>query len=137
MRDALGDTWDVQQDGRIGDGGNNIYDGGGKLFVGADNQEWASPQQTASFDPARNEVTLAPNPVDGLNVTRRLSVNARQNWCRWVEVLENPAPPPSTPPSTSTSTSAGRSPTARTSSTRRRPKSRSASPSSTATTTSP
>jgi hypothetical protein len=86
----MGNNWDVQQDGRIGDGGNNIYDGGGKLFVGNDNTQWVSPQQQAGFDPASNEVVLAPAQIDGLTITRRLSVNARQNWCRWIEVLENP-----------------------------------------------
>jgi hypothetical protein len=86
----MGNNWDVQQDGRIGDGGSNIYDGGGKLFVGSDNTQWVSPQQQAGFDPASNEVVLAAAQIDGLTITRRISVNARQNWCRWIEVLENP-----------------------------------------------
>ncbi len=90
LRDAMGNNWDVQQDGRIGDGGNNIYDGGGKLFVGADKTQWVSPQQQAGFDPASNEVVLVPAQIDGLTITRRVAVNARQNWCRWIEVLENP-----------------------------------------------
>ena len=94
LRDSAGNNWDVQQDGRIGDGGNNIYDGGGKLFVGSDNTQWVSPQQQAGFDPVSNEVVLAPAQIDGLNITRRLCVNARQNWCRWIEVLENPGAAP-------------------------------------------
>jgi hypothetical protein len=91
MRDSLGNNWDVQQDGRIGDG-SNIYDGGGKLFVGGDNNQWVSTQQQASYDPAANEVVLAPSQLEGLTITRRLCVNAQQNWCRWMEILENPGP---------------------------------------------
>src|SRR5258707_2602115 len=29
-------------------------------------------------------------PLAGLNVSRRVSVNAKEGWCRWIEVLENP-----------------------------------------------
>lgn len=88
MRDAMGNTWDVQHDGAIGDGGNDLYDGGGHLSVGGATYQSAQPQ--AQFDPAANELVLAPMPMSGLTVHRRVAVNAAQSWCRWTEVLENP-----------------------------------------------
>ena len=93
MRDSAGDIWDIQQDGHVGDQGN-IYSAGGALMVGSDNQPWTSAQQQASLDAARNELTLAPEQVGGLSVSRRIYVNAAQNWCRWTEVLDNPSPTP-------------------------------------------
>ena len=58
--------------------------------AGGDKTQWVSPQQQAGFDPASNEVVLVPAQIDGLTITRRVAINARQNWCRWIEVLENP-----------------------------------------------
>jgi hypothetical protein len=92
MNDNFGGHWDVQQDGTIGDGGNDVYDGGSKLFLG-DNQ-YQSPQPAAAFDAKANEVLLAPMQINGLNVSRRVAVNAKAGWCRWVEVVENAGPQP-------------------------------------------
>lgn len=88
LRDSLGNQWDVQQDGTIGDGGNDLYDGGGRLFIGDNN--YMCQQPTAPFDAARNEVTLPPMMMNGVNVSRIITVNQKGNWCRWVEIFENP-----------------------------------------------
>ena len=37
-----------------------------------------------------NVGNLDATQIGGLTVGRRVSVNARQNWCRWIEVVENP-----------------------------------------------
>ncbi|MDB5296785.1 MAG: hypothetical protein JWO31_2768, partial [Phycisphaerales bacterium] len=91
MRDNLGDTWDVQPDGQIGDGGNDLYDGASKLTVGG--QPFA-PQRTAMFDGKANEVTFAPQAFGPVRVARRVAVNAAASWCRYVEVVENPTARP-------------------------------------------
>ena len=87
MRDNFGGTWDVQQDGSIGDGANDLFDGGGSLLIGGNPYVWEQP--TVGFDAARNELVFPPAPMMGLNVSRRISVNAKGGWCRWVDVLEN------------------------------------------------
>ena len=92
MRDDLGALWTVQADGSVGGGPNDLFSGGGRLLIAE--QQFAPQQQQAAFDRARNEVILPALPMGGVNVTRRLSVNAKAGWCRWVEVLENPAAAP-------------------------------------------
>ncbi|HEX8916528.1 MAG TPA: hypothetical protein VF796_29520, partial [Humisphaera sp.] len=87
LRDNFNVNWDVQQDGSIGDGGNDQYDGGGRLMVG--NEQYQSNQPQASFNAAANEVTLGSAQLAGLTVHRRVAVNAAGGWCRWTEVLEN------------------------------------------------
>lgn len=96
LRDSMGGAWDVQQDGQIGDGGNDVYDGGGRLVVTGPGgqQQYTSPQATAAFDAARNEVVLGAATFGGITVTRRVTVNAQGGWCRWVETVNNPTAAP-------------------------------------------
>ncbi|MDB5303574.1 MAG: hypothetical protein JWM97_1123 [Phycisphaerales bacterium] len=89
FRDNFGTQWDVQADGCIGPGDADVYDAGGRLFVGP-NQQYSPNAQQAQLNPNANEVVLPPMPLAGLNVSRRVSVNSKEGWCRWVEVLENP-----------------------------------------------
>ncbi|MDB5333722.1 MAG: hypothetical protein JWP03_4873 [Phycisphaerales bacterium] len=89
FRDNLGTQWDVQADGCIGPGDADIYDAGGRLFVGA-NQQYSPNAQQAQLDATANEIVLPSMPLAGLNVSRRVAVNAKEGWCRWIEVLENP-----------------------------------------------
>src|SRR6266571_1003993 len=46
FHDDMGSNWDVQYDGSIGDGGNDLYDGGGRLFINGSAQ-YQSPNQQA------------------------------------------------------------------------------------------
>jgi hypothetical protein len=92
MRDSVGCTWDIQMDGSVGDGGNDLYDGGGRLDV--NNAVYQSPQAQARFDAATNELTMPPATLGGLTLTRRIAVNVAGGWCRWTEVLENPGNAP-------------------------------------------
>lgn len=91
MRDNFGVTWDVQQDGTIGDGGNDLYDGAARLAV---NDTGFNPQQSANFDPATNELSFAAQAIGPVQVSRRISVNAAAGWCRYAEVLANPGNQP-------------------------------------------
>jgi hypothetical protein len=87
MRDNFNMNWDVQMDGSIGDGGNDQYDGGGRLMVNG--QQYQSPNGQGMFNPQANEVTLSPVPMNGLTVHRRVAVSQAGGWCRFTEVLEN------------------------------------------------
>lgn len=87
--DESGSNWDVQFDGSIGDGGNDLYDGGGRLFI--DNgAQYQSPNQQATLDAARNELTFPPMQIGAVNVSRRVAVLAEMSTVRFTEVLENP-----------------------------------------------
>jgi hypothetical protein len=89
FNDASGSTWDVQFDGSIGDGGNDLYDGGGRLFLNNATQ-YLSPTQQATLDVARNELTFPSMAVEGVNVSRRVAVLPALSTLRFTEVLENP-----------------------------------------------
>lgn len=88
FRDDSGSNWDVQFDGSIGDGGNDLYDGGGRLFI--DNgAQYQSPNQQATLDAGRNELTFPPMQAGALNISRRVAVLAEMSTVRFTEVLEN------------------------------------------------
>lgn len=86
--DSMGNSWDIQPDGSIGDGGRDLYDGGGHLFI--DGGVRFQSNGRGAVDAARHEVTLGPIPVKGLNISRRIAVNPEKSFCRWAEVVENP-----------------------------------------------
>src|SRR5207248_6217421 len=88
FHDDMGSNWDVQYDGSIGDGGNDLYDGGGRLFINGSAQ-YQSPNQQAMFDAAHNELTFPPVAMGGVNVSRRVAVFPSLNTVRFVEVIEN------------------------------------------------
>jgi hypothetical protein len=87
LPDEQGIRWDVQNDGSIADGGNDLYDGGGHLFLD-NNFQWNSGG-IARFNRERNEVVLGPISYREMNVSRRIAVNAKLGFCRWAEVFEN------------------------------------------------
>lgn len=91
--DASGSNWDVQYDGSIGDGGNDLYDGGGRLFLN-NMFQYQSPNSQATLDAARNELTFPPMMLNGLNVSRRVAVLGAQSTVRFIEILENPTGAP-------------------------------------------
>src|SRR4051812_11301389 len=87
FHDDAGSTWDVQFDGAIGDGGNDLYDGGGRLFLNNASQ-YQSPNQQAMLDPARNELTFPPAQLNGLNVSRKVACFQTLGAIRFTEILE-------------------------------------------------
>src|SRR4051794_27101349 len=68
LHDDFGSTWDVQQDGAIGDGGNDLYDGGGHLFIN-NGAQYAAPNQQALFDDVHNELIFPPVSMGAVNVS--------------------------------------------------------------------
>ncbi|HEY7116800.1 MAG TPA: hypothetical protein VH475_09450 [Tepidisphaeraceae bacterium] len=91
--DESGSQWDVQFDGSIGDGGNDLYDGGGRLFIN-NMAQYQSPTQQAVLDPARHELNFPPMQLAGLNVSRRVAVLPSLSTVRFTEILENPTAAP-------------------------------------------
>lgn len=88
FQDEQGNQWIVQQNGSIGPGNNDVFDAGGTLFVNG-SEAYNSPAATAGFDPARNEIVLPVVPLAGLHVSRRITLDGRGPWCRWIELFEN------------------------------------------------
>jgi hypothetical protein len=88
LNDNFGSNWDVQFDGSIGDGGNDLYDGGGRLFIDGQFQFVTNTGQ-ASLDASRNEILFPATNFNGLNVSRRVAAMPALGAMRFVEILEN------------------------------------------------
>ena len=88
LRDNTGMVWHVNPDGSITDGTGELFDAAGQLFLG-NNFQYSPPIQQAGFDPDNNELLFPPQPAGDLQVSRRVAVDARGGWCRFVELLEN------------------------------------------------
>ncbi len=93
LHDDFGSTWDVQYDGSIGDGGNDLYDGGGRIFIN-NAAQYVSPNQQAVFDAAHNELTFPPMPMGPVTVSRRVACFKTLGCIRFIETLENTGPSP-------------------------------------------
>jgi hypothetical protein len=93
LNDNFGSNWDVQFDGSIGDGGNDLYDGGGRLFIDGQFQFTSNTGQ-AALDNARQEIVFPVNNINGLNVSRRVASMTRLGAVRFTEILENPTAQP-------------------------------------------
>lgn len=91
FHDDRASEWDVQPDGSIGDGGNDLFDGGGKLFIG---DTPFAPSQSPQMDPSTSEIVFSSMQVSGVTVTRRLGCNARLSYLRYTELLDNPSTTP-------------------------------------------
>ena len=89
FHDGGGLQWDIQPDGTIGPGNADVFDSGARLMVGP-NAQYSQPTPQAQFIAASNEIILPAQAIAGLKVSRRISVNSKGNWLRYVEVLENP-----------------------------------------------
>ncbi len=93
MRDDGGTQWDLVADGSINDGGNDLYDGGSKLFIDG-NFQFNPNSNQVPYDQAHNEVVFGPVPCKGLSISRRVAVDAKASYIRYAEVLENPTAQP-------------------------------------------
>src|SRR5258706_16397007 len=71
FHDDRGSNWDVLYDGSIGDGGNDLYDGGGRLFIN-NSAQYQSQTQQVVLDTARNELTFPPQSLAGVTLSRRV-----------------------------------------------------------------
>ena len=84
--DSGGFQWDIINNGSVSDGSNDVYDGGMQLKVG-DTDFPSQPTSLLSADGKEIEITWQYN---GLNITRRIFVNTKSGYCRWIDIFENP-----------------------------------------------
>ncbi len=86
--DPSGMQWNVQADGSLGPGNMDVFDAGGRLYLDQ-NAQYASSVTEAQLDPRRGELILPQVPLGGLMVSRRVVVNLKEGWCRWINLIEN------------------------------------------------
>lgn len=84
--DSLGFRWDVNQYGMINDGTNDAFDGGLSLRIG--NTQFQSTQPLMA--PANNEYVLNGR-LGTFQVTRRVKIDRKRSFARYVESFTNPS----------------------------------------------
>lgn len=93
FHDALGLDWPVQADGSIGAGTADVFDAGGRLFVGGPECYTASAP-TVALDAAQNVLIFPAANMSGLSVSRWVGIDVKEGFARWVEILENSSATP-------------------------------------------
>ena len=88
LDDALGYRWDICSDGTIFDGTDDAYDSGMQLLVNGSSFP-DSAGGTLSAD--STEVEIGPWNHAGLKISRRVFINAKAGYCRWIDIFENEA----------------------------------------------
>jgi len=90
-QDARGFRWDIQPTGQVGDGSNDCFDGGLRLFVGG--QSFNSTQR--QMTPDGREYVLS-GKAGNVDVTRRILVDTERAGVRYLEIFHNPGKQPAT-----------------------------------------
>ena len=86
LTDGAGYAWDIYTNGRIQDGTNDAYDGGMGLQVDGSEFVWS---QTAKLHQNGREIELGPWDRGSLKVWRRIYVDPKLGYCRWIDLFEN------------------------------------------------
>ncbi|MBN1943762.1 MAG: hypothetical protein JW849_10760 [Phycisphaerae bacterium] len=86
--DGAGFTWDIQQNGGVQHGTGYAY-GNGMMLQVRGGQHFYAPNNTALLRAGGNEVQLGPFQNDKIRVWRRVYVNPKLGYARWIDVFEN------------------------------------------------
>ncbi len=86
VTDSHGYRWDISNYGTINDGTNDAYDGGMQLQVGGTSFPTNS---NARISKDRKEIEIGTWRHNNLAVSRRIFVNIKAGYCRWIDIFEN------------------------------------------------
>ncbi|MCK4276691.1 MAG: hypothetical protein KAX78_09260, partial [Phycisphaerae bacterium] len=84
--DGAGYRWDIYSGGYISTGTNSAYSSGMQLKVNGSYFSW-SASGTLSKD--GHEVQIGPWTRGSLRIWRRMYVDPKLGYCRWIEIFEN------------------------------------------------
>jgi len=86
MNDGAGFRWDIGSNGYVSDGTNDAYDNGMQLRMGGSYFSNSSQGRLAS---GGREVEIGPWTRGTIRVWRRIYVDAKIGYCRWIDIFEN------------------------------------------------
>ena len=84
--DGAGYRWDIYSNGYISSGTNSAYSSGMQLKVNGSYFSWSS-QGNLSKD--GHEVEVGPWSHGALRIWRRVYVDPKLGYCRWIDIFEN------------------------------------------------
>ena len=93
VSDGAGTRWDVQANGMVTGGSAAVYDMGMVLRVNDQEFQWG---QSGRLSQDRQEVEIGPWPCGQLKVWRRIYVDPKVGYCRWIDIFENAGQTPFT-----------------------------------------
>ena len=77
--------WDITNNGVVNDGANDAFDGGMQLQVSGT----TFPGVAARLSAAGDELECGPWAYGNLNISRRIYVDSKIGYCRWIDIFEN------------------------------------------------
>ena len=87
--DSAGFRWDIYLNyGQVNDGTNDAYDGGMQLQISGSTM---SVSQQGRLSKAGDEVEIGPWRRGSVNIYRRIYVDKKESYCRWIDIFENTA----------------------------------------------
>jgi hypothetical protein len=86
ITDSMGFRWDINCNGQVNDGTNDAYDGGMQLRVNGTQFQWSSNGRMGKNS---REVEYGPWTTGSLKVSRRIYVDPKEGYCRWIDIFEN------------------------------------------------
>lgn len=87
MNDGAGFRWDISSNGQVSDGTNDAYDGGMQLRIGGSRFSASSSQGVQSKD--GREIEIGPWTQDSVRIWRRVYIDAKLGYARWIDIFEN------------------------------------------------
>jgi len=87
LEDGAGFRWDLTAQGMVADGTNDCYDGGMQLAVNDQTFSHGGPGRGSEDG---REVEVGPWQAGPVRVWRRVYVDPKLGYCRWIDVFENP-----------------------------------------------
>lgn len=86
VTDGSGMRWDIVNYGSVNDGTNDAYDGGMYLQLGGSNQSFGSK---ARLSEDGREIQLGPLRHGALQIWRRIYIDPKTGYARWVDFIQN------------------------------------------------
>lgn len=85
--DRSGQQWDIQSTGYVNTGTNHTFSNSFQLTV---NRNSFSPNSQMMTADGSEFVLTRTSPMNGILVTRRVKIDPKKPYCRYVEILKNP-----------------------------------------------
>lgn len=86
LNDGAGFRWDIVSNGIVNDGTNDAYDTGMQLSVNNNTFYWSSNSKLSADG---REIEMGPWNSGQVSVCRRIYVDPKQGYCRWIDIFEN------------------------------------------------
>ncbi len=89
VNDSAGYMWDIYTNGTVNNGTNDAYDGGMNLQVSGANFNVSS--NAAQINKNGREIELGPWSQGAMRIWRRIYIDKKEGYCRWIDIFKNPS----------------------------------------------